>query len=182
MTLTTRAVRITLAALLLATAGAGVAAAQSAPGADPAFARMRDKLRQNDRVTVTLVDGSTVKGRVLDVSSEALSVQTDVGGQQFTAADVDRVQRHRRTMLLGGIIGTGVGLVCGLALAQLYANEGNQGAGAVVGLTAVGLGAGIGIDAAVNFPHTVYKRSVPRSGIRLDAGPRRTAMAVTIAF
>jgi hypothetical protein len=174
--------RVAFVTALVACGGSAAAFAQSSSGTDPAFARMRDKLNAGDRVTISLTDGRKVKGRFSAVSGDALSVSTPAGDQSMPAADVARVQRHRRGMLLGTIIGAGVGLACGAAMASWAENEGGSQAGAYVGMTALGAGIGLGIDALVNFPRTVYRQPPGRTALRIDAGPRRTAVGLTVAF
>ena len=54
--------------------------------------------------------------------------------------------------------------------------------GPLFGLTFLGLGAGAGIDALVNIPRTVYQRTPSHTAFRVEAGPRRTAVRLVIAF
>jgi hypothetical protein len=160
---------------------AGVLASAQA-GTDPSFERMKTKLKAGDRVTLDLQNGSTLEGRFIDVGSDALSISTAIGDRRLVPGEVVQVHRHRRGVLLGAIIGGGVGLACGAMVGSIFANEGYDRDGPLFGLTAIGLGAGIAIDALVNIPRTVYQRTPGRTAIKLDVGPHRTALGVVVAF
>jgi hypothetical protein len=150
--------------------------------ADPSFERMRAKLKAGDRVSVDLQSGSTLDGRVIDGGAGALSISTPAGDRRLLPSDVVQVRRTRRGVLLGAIIGGGIGVACGAAMGSWFANEGHDRDGPLFGLTALGLGAGIGIDALVNLPRTVYQRSPSRAALRIEAGPRRTMAGLTVSF
>jgi hypothetical protein len=159
---------------------ANVASAQS--GADPTFERMRARLKAGDRLTVDLQNGSTLEGRFIDVGPDALSVSTAIGERRLQPAEVVQVHRHRRGVLLGAIIGGGVGLTFGMAVGTLFANEGHDRDGPLFGLTAVGLGVGIGLDALINIPRTVYQRSPRRATVTIQAAPGRAMVGAAISF
>jgi hypothetical protein len=176
--------RTSLVACLTALAvvgSCGLALAQQ-PGSDPSFERMRAKLKAGDRVTVDLQNGSTLEGRFIDVGPDALSVSTAVGDRKLLPSEVVQVHRTRRGVLLGAIIGGGVGLTFGALVGTIFAAEGHDRDGPLFGLTAVGLGTGIAIDALVNLPRTVYQRTASRAALKFEAGPRRTSVGVVIAF
>jgi hypothetical protein len=175
----THVLRVGLIAAFLVTGGAPYVAAQTAT--NPEFARLREQLKAGDRLTVRLSDGSAVSGKFAEVGPESLSFTTDSGTRRVAADDVVRVQRTRRSYLLGTIIGAGVGIACGAALATLAENEGGNYAPAIA-VAGAGAGIGLGIDALVNFPHTVYKRPAPRTALRIDARPARVAIGATLSF
>lgn len=174
--------RVALVTALVACGGSAAAIAQTASSTDPAFARMRERLKGGDRVTISLTDGRVVKGRFSDMSSEALTVSTQAGDQSMPAADIARVQRHRRGVLLGAIIGAGAGMAGGAFLATWARNEGGNGGGEFLGMTALGTGIGLGVDALVNIPRTLYRQPPGRTALRIDAGPKRTVIGLTVAF
>jgi hypothetical protein len=151
-------------------------------GADPSFERMRARLKAGDRLTVDLQNGSTLEARFIDVGPDALSVATAIGDRRLLPSDVVQVHRHRRGVLLGAIIGGGVGLTFGTAVGSIFASEGQDRDGPLFGLTALGLGIGIGIDALINIPRTVYQRSPSRATLKIEAGPRRTMVGVGVSF
>jgi hypothetical protein len=49
-------------------------------------------------------------------------------------------------------------------------------------MTALGIGAGAGIDALINFPRTVYRQPERRAGAPPEAGGRRIALAWRVTF
>jgi hypothetical protein len=153
-----------------------------APGPDPAFERMRTKLKAGNRVTVDLQNGSTLEGRFVDARPDAMTIATAIGDRTLTPAEMLRVQRHGRGVLLGAIIGGGVGLVFGIGASTILRYEGEDGDGALFGLTALGLGVGIGLDALINIPRTVYLRPAFRATVGLDPNPRRPAVHLIFTF
>ena len=150
--------------------------------ADPSFERMRARLKAGDRVTVDLQNGSTLEGRFIDVGPDALLVSTVIGDRRLPPSEVVQVHRHRRGVILGAIIGGGVGVVFGTMVGTIFASEGHDRDGPLFGLTALGLGTGIAIDALANIPRTVYQRTPSRAALKIEAGPRRTAVRVVVAF
>jgi len=167
---------------VIALASCSLASAQQA-GPDPSFERMRAKLKVGDHLTVDLMNGSSVEGRVIDGSPDALVISTSAGDRRLSRPDVAIVRRHGHGILLGAIIGTGVGLACGAAMGSWFASEGHDRDGPLFGLTFLGLGIGAGIDAVANIPHTVYRQSSPsRTSFNVEAGPRRTAVRVAVTF
>jgi hypothetical protein len=167
-------------AVVAVLASSGLASAQA--GTDPSFERMKAKLKAGDRVTLDLQNGSTLEGRFIDVGADALSISTSTGDRRLAPGEVVQVHRHRRGVLLGAIIGGGVGLAFGTMVGTIFANEGQDRDGPFFGLTALGLGTGIAIDALANIPRTVYQRMPSRAALKIEAGPRRTAVGVVIAF
>jgi hypothetical protein len=171
---------ICMAALAMAVSCASAWAQTAAP--DPALEAMRAKLKAGDRVTVDLQNGSTVQGRVLGVGTDALSIFTPSGDRKLPPSEVVQIRRHRRGVLLGAIIGGGVGLLFGAGVGTIFANEGHDRDGPLFGLTALGLGVGIAIDAAANIPRTVYRRGRTRTALNFQADPHRAGVRVVVAF
>jgi hypothetical protein len=173
--------RVICVAAIVAAASSGVARAQPA-GSDPSFERMRGKLKAGSRVTVDLQNGLTVGGRFVDAGPDALAVTTSAGERRIPRSDVARIQKHGRGVILGAIIGGGLGLASGVVAGNYFYNEGHDRDGPLFGLTALGLGVGIGLDALMNIPRTVYQGAPPRTTLRMEAGPRRTAVRLAIRF
>ena len=170
-----------MAVAIVLTSGS-LAAAQQA-GSDPAFERMRTKLKAGNRLTVDLMNGSTVEGRLVDVGADTLSISTATGERRLPRLDVATVRRHGHGILLGSVIGAGVGLTCGVFVGMIFSNEGADADPAIFGMTLLGLGVGAGIDAALNIPKTVYRQSLPpRTTFKVEAGPHRKAVRVAVSF
>jgi hypothetical protein len=167
------------AALLVASCTIGWA---QPSGPDPAFERMRTKLKAGNRVTVDLQNGSTLEGRFVDARPDAMTIATVIGDRTLTPAEMLRVQKHGHGVLLGAIVGGGVGLFVGLGTSSILRAEDYDGDGALFGLTALGLGVGIGLDALINIPRTVYRRPAFRATVGLDANPRRPGVQLIFTF
>jgi preprotein translocase subunit YajC len=133
-------------------------------------ARLQEKLRQGDRVKLTL-DGGMVTGRVEAVGTDRLTVQTDAGEQAIPFTSVIEARRTRRGMLLGTLIGAGVGAAFGAVAASYAENETGNASTAFLTVMAIGIGAGAGIDALINLERTVYRR---RSSARMLISPAIT--------
>ena len=139
------------------------------PQANADFSRLGQSLKAGDEVVVGILGGKAVKGRVVDITNAQIAllvegVRTDIPADQIT-----RVQRRRNGVLLGALIGGGVGVGFGLFGSAYANNEGGNQASALFIPIAVGLGAGIAIDAALVRPRTVYERT-PSAQTRLFIG------------
>ena len=173
----------TLAAGMALAAGAGPAAAQPAPGADPSVLELGRKVRPGDRLTVTTRDLARIRGKLVAVGDDGLVLATDSGRQQVALSDLDRVSRRRHGMLLGPIIGAGAGIGFAIPVAMLYQNEGADAT--VPAAFLIGLGAGIGllIDAAIDLPRTVYRRDTqPKVTVAPQIGPRSRGVVMHVTF
>jgi hypothetical protein len=167
------------AALLVASCTLGWA---QPAGTDPAFERMRAKLKAGNRVTVDLQNGATLEGRFVDAGPGAMTIATDIGDRTLTPAEMLRVHRHGHGVLLGAIIGGGTGLFFGIGVSSILRSDGYDGDGALFGLTGLGLGVGIGLDALLNIPRTVYSRPAFRTTVGLDTNPRRPGVHLIFTF
>jgi uncharacterized protein YcfJ len=104
------------------------------------FAALKSELRANDSVIVEREDGTVVKGRVLNLSVERLTLRTDDISQDLTVNQVVKIQRRRNGIVLGALIGAAVGVPFGLALRSYAQNEGGSEGGALAFPIAVGVG------------------------------------------
>jgi hypothetical protein len=139
-------------------------AAQSPPsGAAEAEAaditRMQRRLRTGDRVDVFHQGGRIVEAHFVELRDGQLVVTDQHAVQTIPMGEVTKVQRRRRGMLLGAIIGAAAGAAASVPLYMLSESGGGATAAVFIPL-GVGLGAGIGIDALVNLPRTEYERPV----------------------
>lgn len=137
--------------MLLAPAAAG------AQAGDDGASRLGQRLRQGDRVTLVL-DSAVVSGKVEFAGPEELIVRTLSGSERVPISAVKEARRTTTGVLLGALIGAGAGAAGGAALRSYLNNEARNGNAGLLGLTAAGVGVGIGIDALVNRERTVYRR------------------------
>ena len=103
------------AVLAIALLGGSTAAAQ-AP--EQARSTIEQKASPGDRLTITTRDGTQSKGRLVDVGVDALIVQAADGPRKFAYDDIDRVRRHKNTILIGALWGAGAGLAVGFRCAR----------------------------------------------------------------
>ena len=181
MELLTRAVRGGILIAVATVIACGSARAQSTQD-DSAITRLREKLKPRDTISVQLQSGETIRGRYLDAASGELLMATDGGDRRLAVSGIDRVKRHKRGVMLGALIGGGIGVACGAAAGALASNEGGSAEGALLGLTALGIGAGVLVDAALNVPRTVYKRGSTQASVSIAPRPRGAAVGLKIAF
>ena len=172
---------LALALGLACVAAASAAAAQSPAAADPEFVRLQEKLKEGDKVIVTDLQGQSVKGHFGGVSAEQITVLVDGTSRQFPAESVRQVKRQRMGVMLGALIGAGVGGAMAAFFSTWDANEGGMG-GAVMGSLGLGLAAGVGIDAAVNIPRTVYTREAGRVGVVPIVTPGQIGAGFAVRF
>jgi hypothetical protein len=132
---TTRAIGM---AAIIVLASASLGWAQPA-GSDPSFERMRAEAQVGDRLTVDLVNGSSVEGRVIDGSPDGLVISTASATAACrgptSALSAPWPRRHP-----GSDHRHGSRLACGAALGSLFANEGHDAGRSFFGLTLVGSG------------------------------------------
>ena len=155
------------------------------------FSQLNTRLRPGDTVWVTDAQGREVKGRILSLSTDALTLE---GGKprSFGAPEVSTIQLRRNDSLANGaLIGLGVG--SGLTLVACLADTEAREAGWCVAAAAVyggiGAGIGVGIDALIPGKKILAYRAPAPSGAppaRLSIAPvvtpRAKGVAVSFAF
>jgi len=165
-----------LAAVALAGSLVGVSTA-GAQTVELARTTIEQKAKSGDRLTITTRDGARSKGRLVDVGSDTLVLQAADGQRSFAYNDIDRVRRHKNGIMLGLIIGTGAGLAAGLPLRSWANNETGDGDRVLATFLAVGIAAGVGIDALAGSNRTIYRRP-PEARSGLDLQPKKGGGAV----
>jgi hypothetical protein len=160
---------------------APASAQESIAADDAAFAVLQQSLQPGDTVTITHLDGRSTKGKLIEVGSSIIRLRQNNEPRQVATADIQKVQRTRMSLLLGIVIGAGAGAALGGA-AYARCDDCDSGTSMVLLTAAVGAGVGCGIDALVNFPHTVYERKESR----VSLGPTVTrgggGVAVALRF
>jgi hypothetical protein len=147
------------------------------------LAALEQQLKIGDSVIVDTDDGRKVKGRFQGVTDANVVVLRDGVRGEIPAAHIARVQKRRNGIRLGALIGAAVGVPYGLAFRSWAHEYGGNEAGAFAFPIAVGTAIGIGFDAFLVVPRTVYERGHgTRSNVSLVVGPTSTAARVTISF
>ena len=155
------------------------------------FSQLNTRLRPGDSIWVTDAQGREVKGRILSLSTDEVTLE---GGSRrsFGAPDVSTIQLRRNDSLANGaLIGLGVG--GGLTLVACLVSVDSSDAGWCAAAAAVygGIGAaiGVGIDALIPGKKILAYRAPAPSGAppaRLSIAPvvtpRAKGVAVSFAF
>ena len=140
--------------LVAATATAPLAEAQSL-----SFDRLALQLNQGDRITVTGSDGQELQGRIVDLSSSTLSLETAGLRRDLSGGDVSVIRRRERDSLKNG---AAIGFASGAAIiVGLVAQYGElDHAGFVFFYSslfgAAGAGIGAGLDALHENSRVIY--------------------------
>jgi hypothetical protein len=137
------------------------------------------KVRPGDKLTITTRDNREIKGRFLSGGDDIIVLALEGSEERVRWRDIDSVKRRRNGVLLGAIIGAGAGVATGIPVAMLAENEHGEGAEALTSMIALGLGAGIAVDALLSANRTVYDR---RSQTRLDLLPQRGGGRVRVTL
>ena len=140
--------------LVAATATAPLAEAQSL-----SFDRLALQLNQGDRITVTGSDGRELQGRIVDLSSSTLSLETAGLRRDLNGGDISVIRRRERDSLKNG---AAIGFASGAAImVGLFAHHGElHHAGFVFFYSslfgAAGAGIGVGLDALHENSRVIY--------------------------
>jgi hypothetical protein len=171
----------TLTAVLFFMINVGLAQEPQAT-ADAEFVQLQRVLKANDTVIVTLMNGTETKGQLTEISSDRIVLRLENGNSSnFPASQITRVQRKKNGILLGALIGLGASAPFA-AVANEYANnEASNGGGAAAIIIGAGTGLGIGIDALISRPHTVYKRRTG-PGITMRPVMNRNGVGLKVAL
>jgi hypothetical protein len=121
-----------------------------------AFQDLAPRIKLNDRLQIEDQSGARITGRLARLTSDEIAIQTNVGEQRFTSADVRSVAVRHGSGRWGALIGAGVGAVVGAALEcgggeHEYCSEG------VVMLGIFGTGVGAAVGAFIPRTTTVYR-------------------------
>jgi hypothetical protein len=145
---------------LLVTAHATAASAQELAGS---FEQLRVLVRPGDTVRVTDGAGDEVRGTITDLSSSSLALRVDGTRRTFFEKDVAAVYQRRNDSLANGakwgfVIGAGLGVLGGIAIAREYESGGGGAFIPILGIVygSIGAGAGAGIDAMHRSEQVIF--------------------------
>ena len=168
--------------LAAATLTASFAEAQSL-----SFGRLALQLNQGDRITVTGRDGQELRGRIVDLSSSTLSLQTGESRHDLTGGDISVIRRQEHDSLKNG---AAIGLASGVAFAVwLFGKDGKlHQAGFVLPASflygSAGMAIGMGLDSLHQGSRVVY-RAAPsdrRLAVAPLVSPERQGVSVSLGF
>lgn len=152
---------VTLALLVSGTSNASAQHATS-------FEQLQSLVKTRDRVSITDTTGKVSKGRVVQLSNSSLQLFINGDNRAFSEADVIQITRRQGDSLTnGGTIGALVGAgIWGVGAAACRGECGGAPLSALGILTALGAGAGLGMDALRGRELTIY------------GGPRTSSMHI----
>jgi hypothetical protein len=170
-----------------------VAAAVPCAAQEPVreFSQLNTRLRPGDTIWVTDAQGREVKGRILSLNTDEVTLE---GGRRrsFGAPDVSTIQLRRNDSLANGaLIGLGVGggLTLVACLVSVDSSDAGWCAAAAAVYGGIGAGIGVGIDALIPGKKVLAYRapaSVADPPARLSIAPvvtpRAKGVAVSFAF
>ena len=178
------AILLAAVSLLLAVA---LAAAQE-PVRD--FSQLDTRLRPGDTIWVTDAQGREVKGEIVDLAPDSLTLKAGPA-RRFGPADATLIRQRRHDPLWNGaLIGFAVGGGLGLGMGNFSGSWdwGDAATGAVI-FGGIGAGIGVGFDALIpGKKQVVYRAPGPgaASHARLSIAPvvtrRSKGLAVSFAF
>ncbi len=153
--------RACLSAVVLAVAvPAALNSQQSSTPRDPSSAWTRvEQLHPGLKVKLRLVNGETVKGKIVEVNSDGIALRLK-GEQVFKAAKEQVRAVRKRSRLIGLTLGALIGAGGGATVGAVGPKEGDERrAPYVIGGALMGAGIGAGIGGAIGKEITIYEYS-----------------------
>ena len=172
-------VRLARIALVVVLTSA-VADAQELAGT---FDQLRVLVKPGDTLTITDSSGQRVRGKLADLSASSLVLEAAGTRRLFQDAEVGTIEKRGSDSLKNGAL---IGLSVGAGFGPLIgATTGEWGLAAVGALIYGGIGAGIGVgfDAMVEGPRTIYAASrLKQSTLRIAPILNRSQKGVLVSF
>ena len=144
-------------------------------------------LEQGDEIYIGRADASRLRGRIVSVDGESITVTRHGRLSRVAAADVLSIERHD-SVWNGGTIGFTAGFATG-ALMMMTCDPGflcehSPQAILMCGSMAGGFGFGVGVlfDALVHGDHTVYRRTDRRVAVAPFVTRETKGVAVGLKF
>ena len=161
-----------------------------AQGTANSFNELRLMVRTGDSLSVISNDGREVSGKLIDLSSQLLTIGVGDSRQEWREGDVAMIRQRRHDSLANGALwGLVVGVSFGGLLAAGLAAEGDGGEAGAVALVAamfgaMGTGIGVGVDALIAKRVPIFeRRSAGASvGVTPILNTGRTGARVSIRF
>jgi hypothetical protein len=148
------------------------------------FDQLRVLVKPGDTLTITDSSGHRVRGRLADLSASSLVLEAAGTRRLFQDTEVGTIEKRGSDSLKNGaLIGLSVG--AGFFGPVIGATTGDWGLAAVGALIYGGIGAGIGVgfDAMVEGPRTIYAASRPKqSTFRIAPILNRSQKGVLVSF
>jgi hypothetical protein len=127
------------------------------------FEQLPSVVKPGDTVSVTDTTGTTTKGKIETVTPESLRLSANDIVREFSVNDTRLVRQRKSDSLkngaiIGAVTGGGAAAVMVGVLCAAFGDCPAAGVAGYIGLFgAMGAGAGVGIDALITKPHTLYQ-------------------------
>lgn len=144
-------------------------------------------LDPGDQIHVRSVEGSKLRGRMVSVDGESITVRRNGRETRVPATRVLSIERHD-SVWNGGAIGFTAGFGTGALMMSTcepgFMCEHSPQAILMCGAMTGGFGFGVGVlfDAIVHGDHTIYRRNDRRIAVAPVVTPRSKGMTVTLGF
>ena len=163
-------------------------AASLAFGQQPARSldELRLKVKAGDTIYLTDQSGRERRGRLIDLSSAALTVSFDGEARELPESSIRRIrQRQPDPLWMGGTIGAAIGGGLGVALASFSEecshNSTSSGCvGPVLSMAGLGAAVGIGVDALIQGRKVIYEGSGLSVQVRPLVAPGGVGIRVSV--
>jgi hypothetical protein len=122
-------------------------------------------------LTVTDSNGSSAKGKLLELPTSQLILQVNGQRRDFSPADVETIRMRRNDSLKNGALwGFGIGATLGVLAGATIGAEGGIAVIPVAALLYGGMvaGVGAGFDAMIEGPQLIYARTSARSPLQVS--------------
>jgi hypothetical protein len=157
------------------------------------------RLKNGDKVYVT-AGGTAVKGSLVEISPSSLSLLVDGQRRDFSASDLTRIQREKRSTRRGALIGLAAGGLgvpamiyamvehnCAATRGTIHACDDELGVDTIAlifgGIGAgIGAGAGAGVGSLFTHRETVFAKRTGEVTLHPIVDRSRKGLAVSIGF
>jgi hypothetical protein len=173
-------VRIALIVSCSASTGSGISAqTRDEPG-------LNRILSPGMTVWITDSAGREEKTRIVGLSGDTVRTATGRGTRLFRTTEIVRARvRKTDSVVNGALIGAGVAVASGLVLCRLTEPwQICRNAGPLLQISAVGAGAGAGMDALIRGRRTIYEAAPRKTKLRLmpALASRSAGMQLSLSF
>jgi hypothetical protein len=155
------------------------------------FDQLRVLVAPGQTVTVTDLTGREVKGQIVRLTASTIALLVKGASVEFRDSDVTQMRQRRPDSLANGAktgfyIGSGLGLLAGLAIAgDDDVDAAPLAVFAVLTYGGIGAGIGAGIDAMIEGDRPIYSRTSGTPGrfaLRPIAGHGRRGVSLAFRF
>jgi hypothetical protein len=154
------------------------------------FDQLRVLVKPGDTVRVTDGTGEDVRGTITNLTPSSIALRSGGATRTFLETDITAIHQRRNDSLANGakwgfVIGAGLGVLGGIAIAREYESGGGVSFIPILGLVygSIGAGAGAGIDAMSPSEQAIYaRRGAPsKAGVRPGLTLRRSGVLASVS-